>query len=212
MNTRKMHADEVDIDVDLVRRLLATQFPHWADLPIRWASSSGTDHAIYRLGNDMSVRLPKIHWAIGQVEKEQRWLPILAPHLPLAIPVPLAIGEPGEGYPWQWCISPWFEGSDAPSEHIGDLTEAAIDLAAFLDAMQRIDTTGGPRPGRHNFFRGVPLSVRDDHLRKAVPEWEGVLDIHAVTAAWEAALAAPVWDGPPAWIHGDLLPKAGSAR
>ncbi len=206
MNTQKMHADEVQTDASLVRRLLAAQFPQWADLPLKWASSSGTDHAIYRLSNDMSVRLPKVHWATGQVEKEQRWLPMLAPHLPLAIPAPLAIGEPAEGYPWRWCVSPWLEGEDATPEHVRDLKEAAVDLAAFLRAMQRIDTTGGPRPGRHNFFRGVPLSVRDDQIRKAIPEWGGVLDTRAITAAWDAALAAPVYDGPPVWIHGDLLP------
>jgi aminoglycoside phosphotransferase (APT) family kinase protein len=206
MSAHKMHADEVDTDVSLVRRLLAAQFPQWADLPVEHASSGGTDHAIYRLGDDMSVRLPRIKWATGQVEKEETWLPVLAPHLPLAIPVPLAKGEPGEGYPWQWCISPWFEGDDATAEHLRDLEEAAVDLAVFITALQRIDTTGAPRPGRHNFFRGVPLAVRDDHLRQAIPHWDGLLDIDAVTAAWETALAAPAWHGPAVWIHGDLLP------
>jgi aminoglycoside phosphotransferase (APT) family kinase protein len=202
----KMHADEVDIDVSLVRRLLAAQFPQWGDLPIDRVASAGTDNAIYRLGDDMSVRLPRIHWATGQIEKEQRWLPILAPQLPLAIPVPLAKGDPGEGYPWHWCVSPWLPGEDATAEHIRDLDEAAVDLAAFIAALQRIDITGGPRPGRHNFFRGVPLAVRDDHLRKAIAHWDGLVDIDAVKAAWEAALEAPVWDGPPVWIHGDLVP------
>lgn len=206
MPAGKMHAGEVDTDASLVRRLLAAQFPQWADLPIERVASAETDNAIYRLGDDMSVRLPRIHGATGQVEKEQRWLPILAPHLPLAIPVPLAKGVPGEGYPWQWCVSPWLEGDDATAEHIRDLEEAAVDLAAFLVALQRIDTTGGPRPGRHNAFRGVPLAVRDDHLRQAIPHWDGLVDIGAVKAAWEVALEAPIWDGPPVWIHGDLLP------
>ena len=202
----KMHANEVETDVPLVQRLLAAQFPQWADLPIERIASAGTDHAIYRLGDDMSVRLPRIAWATGQVEKERRWLPKLAPHLPLAIPVPLATGEPDEDYPWQWSVAPWLEGSDATREHLRDLEEAAIDLAAFLNALQRIDTTGAPRPGRHNFFRGVPLAVRDDQIRQAIPAWDGLVDVGAVTAAWEAALDAPVWDGPPVWIHGDLLP------
>ncbi len=205
MSANKMHADEVDTDVDLVRRLLTAQFPRWAGLPIEPVASTGTDNAIYRLGDDMSVRLPRRQGATGQVEKERRWLPVLAPHLPLAVPVPLATGAPGEGYPWHWCVSPWLEGHDATAEHLRDLSEAATDLAAFLKALQRIDTTGAPRPGRHNFFRGVPLAVRDDQIRQAIPAWDGLMDLDAVTAAWEAALAAPVWDGPSIWIHGDLF-------
>jgi aminoglycoside phosphotransferase (APT) family kinase protein len=99
MCARKMHAAEVDTDASLVARLLAAQFPHWADLPIEPVHSSGTDNAIYRLGEDMVVRLPRIHQAAEQVDKEHHWLPRLAPHLPLAIPVPLGRGKPGEGYP-----------------------------------------------------------------------------------------------------------------
>src|SRR5262249_21203517 len=97
MTTGKMHVDEVDTSVDLVARLLAGQFPQWASLPLVPVPSAGTDNALYRLGADMVVRLPRIDWAAGQAEKEQRWLPRLAPHLPLAIPVPLAQGEPGRG-------------------------------------------------------------------------------------------------------------------
>jgi len=206
MGADKMHAEEVHTDVPLVRRLLAAQFPQWADLPIGRVASAGTDNAIYRLGDDMSVRLPRIHWATGQVEKEHRWLPMLAPQLPLAIPVPLAKGEPGEGYPWDWCISPWLGGDDATAEHIRDLEEAAVDLAAFIAALQRIDPAGGPSAGRHNFFRGVPLAALDSHIRKSIAAWEGLVDIGAVAAAWDTALAAPAWEGPPVWIHGDLLP------
>ena len=99
-----MHADEVATDASLVRRLLAAQFPQWADLPIEPVASAGTDNAIYRLGDDMAVRLPRIHWATGQVELEQRWLPMLAPLLPVATPVLLGKGEPAEGYPWHWAI------------------------------------------------------------------------------------------------------------
>jgi aminoglycoside phosphotransferase (APT) family kinase protein len=201
-----MHENEVDTDVALIERLISAQFPHWAGLPVVHAASNGTDHAIYRLGDDMSVRLPRIEWAIGQVEKENRWLPVLAPHLPLAIPVPLAIGEPGEGYPWRWCVSPWLEGEDATADHLRDLNEAAVDLAAFLKALQHIDATDGPRPGRRNAFRGVPLATADARIRESLAAWDGLVDIEAATAAWEAALAAPAWDGPPVWIHGDLLP------
>ena len=135
MTAGKMHADEVDIDVALVRRLLAAQFPQWADLPIEPVRSAGTDNAIYRLGDEMAVRLPRIHWAVGQVDKEQEWLPKLAPHLPLAIPVPLAKGIPGEGYPWNWSVYPWLEGENATIERIADPRQAATELAQFIAAM-----------------------------------------------------------------------------
>jgi aminoglycoside phosphotransferase (APT) family kinase protein len=204
MTANKMHVDEVITDVSLVRRLLAAQFPQWADLPISPVPSGGTDNAIYRLGDDMAVRLPRIHWAISQVEKEQQWLPRLAPHLPLAIPVPFAMGTPGEGYPWHWSVYRWLEGENATIERLADPCRAATELAKFITALQRVDLTGGPLSGPHNFSRGVPLSMRDAAVRAAIASLHGTLDTDAATAAWEAALQAPVWHGPPVWVHGDL--------
>ena len=204
MPTDKMHDGEVDTDVSLVRRLLAAQFPRWADLPIVPVRSAGTDHALYRLGDGMVVRLPRIHWATGQADKEHRWLPKLAPLLPLAIPVPLAVGMPAVGYPWRWSVYPWLEGENATIERIADPRQAATDLAHFIAALQRIDTAGGPPAGPHNFFRGMPLAQRDAPTRAAIASLHGVLDTDAVTAAWEADLRAPVWHGPPLWVHGDL--------
>ncbi len=206
MPAGKMHIDEVDTDVSLVRRLLAAQFPHWAELPIEPVCSAGTDNALYRLGDDMAVRLPRIHWATAQVDKEQCWLPILAPLLPLAIPVPLAKGKPGEGYPWHWSVYRWLKGENAAMERIADPRQAATELAQFIAALQRIDPAGGPSPGAHNSFRGVPLSTRDAETRTAIASLDGMLDTDAVTAAWDTALQAPVWHGPPVWIHGDLQP------
>lgn len=204
MSAGKMHVDEVDTDVSLVGRLLAAQFPQWADLPIEPVPSAGTDNALYRLGDDMAVRLPRIAWAVGQVDKEQRWLPKLAPRLPLAIPVPLAKGAPGEGYPWHWSVYRWLEGENATIERIADPRRAAIELAQFIAALQRIDATGGPPPGSHNSGRGVPLATRDAQTRAAIAALHGTLDSEAVIAAWETALQAPEWSGPPVWIHGDL--------
>ncbi len=206
MSADKMHIDEVDIDSTLVSWLLAAQFPRWAALPIEPIHSAGTDNAIYRLGDDMSVRLPRIEGATGQVDKEQRWLPILAPHLPLAIPNPLAKGIPGEGYLWHWSVYQWLEGENATIGHITDADQAARDLAQFIAALQRIDPTGGPYPGAHNFFRGAPLSTRDAETRAAIASLDGLLDTDAVTRAWDIALQAPAWHGPPVWIHGDLSP------
>lgn len=200
----KMHADEVDTDASLVARLLAAQFPEWAELSIRPVGSVGTDNAIYRLGDGMAVRLPRIHWATGQVEKEQRWLPQLAPFLPLAIPVPLAKGTPGEGYPWHWSVYRWLEGENATIKRIADAGQTAVALAQFINALQHIDPIGGPASGAHNSFRGVPLAMRDAPTRTAIASLGSMIDGEAATAAWEAALQVPAWPRPPVWIHGDL--------
>jgi aminoglycoside phosphotransferase (APT) family kinase protein len=206
MSAGKMHFDEVYVDVTLVSQLLAAQFPQWVDLSIEPVHSAGTDNAIYRIGEDMAVRLPRIEGATGQVDKEHQWLPRLAPHLPLAIPVPLAKGIPGEGYPWYWSVYLWLEGETATFERIADPGQAARDLAQFVAALQRIDPVGGPSPGAHNSFRGVSLSTRDSETCAAIASLDNMLDTDAVTAAWDAALQAPAWHGPPVWIHGDLSP------
>jgi aminoglycoside phosphotransferase (APT) family kinase protein len=206
MAAGKMHADELDIDVALVRRLLAAQFPQWADLSITPVKSAGTDNAIYRLGSDMAVRLPRIDWAITQVDKEHQWLPRLAPYLPLAIPVPLAMGTPGEGYPWHWSVYHWLAGENATIEPIADPGQAARDLAQFIASLRRIDPVGWSSPEPPRASRGVPLSTRDAPTRAAIAELSGMLDTGVATAAWDAALQTPVWNGPPVWSHGDLSP------
>jgi aminoglycoside phosphotransferase (APT) family kinase protein len=199
---RKMHADEVDTDVSLVRRLLTAQFPQWASLPVEPVPSAGTVNAIYRLGDDMAVRLPRVYRFASDLEKEQHWLPKLAPHVPLAIPEPLAKGRPGEGYPWLWAVYRWLEGETWTTDRISDLREAAGDLAQFITALQRIDTTSGPRPRPGG--AGAPLQERDHFVRAAIAASRGMVDTDAVTAAWDAALKAPLWDGPPVWVHADL--------
>jgi aminoglycoside phosphotransferase (APT) family kinase protein len=198
-----MHADEVDTDEELVRRLLAAQFPRWAELPVERFESAGTDHAIYRLGDDMAVRLPRIAGAAESMEKEQRWLPILAPLLPLAVPVPLAMGMPAEGYPWRWSVNRWLEGEPARLDRFDDPRRAATDLAHFVAALQRIDATDEGCPAGD---RGVSLATRDRSTRAAIAALEGVLETDELTTAWETALRAPAWRGPPVWTHGDLLP------
>jgi aminoglycoside phosphotransferase (APT) family kinase protein len=195
----KMHADEIDTDVSLVRRLLAGQFPEWSELAIEPVESAGTDNAIYRVGDDLAARLPRVERVTRQVEKEHRWLPRLAPNLPLEVPVPMAIGAPAEGYPWPWSVALWLEGEIATDGRIDDLSRAAIDLAGFVRALQRIDPSGGPQSSR-----GGPLARRDRETRDAIAALAGKLDTDAVTEAWGAALAAPSWHGPPVWTHGDL--------
>ncbi len=200
MSTGKMHDDEVEVPAELVRRLLAGQFPAWADLPLARVRSAGTDNAMFRLGDEFVVRLPRIPWAISQVEREHRWLPRLAPSLPLAIPTPMAKGAPGEGYPWPWSVYRWLDGEAATMDRVRDPDEAAADLARFVVALEAIDPKGGPRGNR-----GEPLASRDEEVRGAIADLEGTLDTGVATAAWEATLRVPEWDGPPMWLHGDLL-------
>jgi aminoglycoside phosphotransferase (APT) family kinase protein len=199
-----MHADEVDTSISLVTRLLVAQFPQWAGLPIEPVPSAGTDNALYRLGEDMAVRLPRIAWATGQVGKEQQWLPKLAPLLPLRIPIPLAIGEPGEGYLWHWSVYRWLEGENATLDRIADPYQAALDLAHFIAALQQVDPTDGPPPGPHNSSRGEPLAWRDDRTRNAIASLAGMFDTAALTAVWDTVIKAPVWHSRPVWLHGDL--------
>lgn len=206
MTANKMHDDEVETSVALVARLLSAQFPQWADLPITPVSSAGTDNALYRLGDKLAVRLPRVSWATGQVDKEQQWLPRLAPFLPLAIPTPLAKGEPAAGYPWRWSVYRWLAGATTTIERLADPRQTAMDLAHFIAALQRIDATGGPLPGPHNSWRGEPLTERDALVRNAIITLRTMFDEKAMIAVWDAAMTAPAWSHPPVWIHGDLQP------
>ncbi len=204
MSPAKMHKDEAEIDEDLVHQLLSSQFPEWADLTITRVPSAGTDNALYRLGQDMVVRLPRMKNAAGQATKDFEWLPKLAPLLPLAVPAPLALGEPIEELPWNWTVCEWLPGEPPAIGDIADAAGLAVTLAGFVQALHRIDPVGGPRPSIHNFGRGVPLAKRDSYVRTALTELTGIIDVEAATAEWEIALSTPVWPGEPVWIHGDL--------
>ena len=196
-------AENISIDAALVRRLVDAQFPQWADLPIRPVRFGGWDNRTFHLGEQMTVRLPSAATYAPQVEKEQRWLPKLAPLLPLAIPTPLAMGAPTEDYPWPWSIYRWIDGDTAAIERIADLDQFATGLAEFLVALQQIDATGGPAPGPHNFFRGGSPAYYDREARQAIATLGDRIDGKAATAVWEAALAAE-WHGTPVWFHGDV--------
>jgi aminoglycoside phosphotransferase (APT) family kinase protein len=159
---------------------------------------------IHRLGPVLSVRLPRHAGAIGQAAKELTWLPRLAPHLPLAVPRPVAVGAPDLGYPWPWAVSRWLDGEVATVETLGDSRPAAAELAAFLRALQRYR----PGPGHAADLGGElavpPLSGRDRATRAAIAQAGDVFDAAAMTELWDAALAAPAWDRPPVWVHGDF--------
>jgi aminoglycoside phosphotransferase (APT) family kinase protein len=198
-----MDVEQILIGDSLIRRLVATQFPQWSDLAIRPVALGGWDNRTFRLGEHLLVRMPSAAAYETQVEKEHRWLPKLAPLLPLPIPAPLAIGQPAEGYPWRWSIYRWLEGDIAVPERIADLRDFATGLAQFLVALQRIDPTGGPPPGKSNFYRGGPLSAYDTETRRAIAALKGRIDVDAAIEVWEAALAT-AWRGSPVWVHGDV--------
>ncbi|MEW9547715.1 aminoglycoside phosphotransferase family protein [Nonomuraea sp. NPDC050783] len=193
------------IDAALVRRLIAAQFPQWAELPVTPVEIDGWDNRTYRLGTELTVRLPTAAGYVPAVEKEHRWLPRLAPSLPVAVPEIVAQGEPGEGYPFPWSVRRWIEGETAARGRVGDLTRFAVAVAEFVLALRRCDATGGPLAGAHSFYRGAPPAHYDEETRRCLKELKGVVDTGRATAVWDAALAAE-WRGEPVWFHGDIAP------
>ena len=196
-----MHPDELPIDDALVRRLLAEQFPEWAGLPLRRVASGGTVNALYRLGDELLVRLPlRAGWGGGTLH-EHEWLPRIAPSLPFATPVLRGVGAPSDEYPSPWSVYAWLEGDNPVPGELEAAELLAADLAAFVAALRRIDRMGAPIS-----FRGVSLASRDDEFRGALAQARDEVDEDAATRTWESSLAAPEWAGAPVWTHADLLP------
>lgn len=191
------------IDEKLVCRLIASQFPHYSNLPVKPVAVGGWDNRTFHLGKDMLVRLPSAEQYELQVEKEQQWLPQLASLLPVPIPTPLAKGMPGEGYPWKWSIYRWLEGETIVSANLSNLNEIAKDLATFLTAFHQIDSSGGFKPGMHSFYRGGDLKIYDPETRQAIDYLKGKIDTDHATEIWETALNTS-WQGTPVWVHGDI--------
>jgi aminoglycoside phosphotransferase (APT) family kinase protein len=192
-----------EITPAVVERLLAAQFPQWADLPVRRVERDGWDNTTFRLGDEMSVRLPSGDAYTAQVDKEHKWLPALAGQLPVPIPQPLAKGAPTSEFPRPWSIYRWLEGEYATIERIGDLDQFARDLAAFLVALYQVDVVDGPAAGAQSHFRGGPLTTWDAQTRAAISALDGQIDGAAATAAWETALHSE-FDGRAVWVHGDV--------
>lgn len=204
----RLHPDELPADVASVRRLVATHAPRWAKLDVAPVASCGTDHWLFRLGEELVARLPRRPSAVGQAAKEARWLPALAPRLTLPIPVPLAHFPADDAFPAAWSVVPWLAGAPAHETPPADLGEAAGTLAAFVRALRAADAIDGPRPGAHNFGRGEPLAARVGATHEALARTRALgVDADAAEDAWRDALAAPAWDGAPAWLHGDLGPR-----
>lgn len=195
-----MHADEIDTDAELVRRLIAEQHPRWSSLSVAAVLPRGTDNALYRLGSELVVRLPRREVNVPALRTELEWLPRLAPQLPLAIPEPAATGVAGAGFPFSWAVYRWIEGLPATAERLRDERDAAQALVRFISALRRIDASGGPPPGG----RGGPLAPRDAAVRRALEALSDEIDATAILVRWDEALRAPAWDGPGVWVHGDL--------
>lgn len=200
-----MHPGTYPTDVDLVRRLIAGQFPQWAGLAVERFPSGGTVNAMYRLGDDMVVRLPLTRGGAGDVLLERAWLPRLAPQLPWPVPEALGDGVPAEGFPWPWSVYRWLAGENPEVEALSEPVLLAEDLAGFVAAMRSITLPGAPAA-----HRGGPVASLDVETRAAIEELRGIpqegVDCDAATAVWEEALRTPGWDGPPVWLHADLMP------
>lgn len=195
-----MHRDEVDVDERLVRWLLTTQTPQLADRSLAIVTPWGTDNAIWRLGDDLVVRLPRIDWAAGQPDHDARWLPHLAPHLPVAVPAAVAIGDPGFGYPYRWAVHGWLPGEPATFDRISDPLAFARDIAAVVGALRLVPTVGAPE----SVGRARPLAAYDDATRTAIHGARHLIDVSAALTVWEEALAADRHAGSAVWVHGDL--------
>ena len=198
-----MTDDDININVNLVQQLVSSQFPDWSDLTITEVHPNGWDNRTFRLGDRMSVRLPSAERYSLQVDKEQKWLPILSEKLPLPIPIPLAKGEPNHKYPYNWSIYEWIDGDTATSERIDDMSKFATALGGFLVDLRRINTSGGPCPGPGH--RGGDLNVKNDQTQQAIEilKSKSNLDTELLAELWDAAVASK-WVNPPVWIHGDV--------
>ncbi|MBE7104008.1 aminoglycoside phosphotransferase family protein [Bacillus cereus] len=193
------------INTDLVKRLIGEQFPIWAHLETKPVKCSGHDNRTFHLGEQMSVRLPSDAAYAPQVEKENKWLPILSKELSLPISAPIAKGNPSEEYPWPWSINKWIEGETVTKQNVRDLNEFAMDLGSFLTELQSIDASNGPIAGAHNFYRGGLISVYDEEAREAIENNKDVFDETLLKHLWNLALRS-TWACKPVWVHGDIAP------
>lgn len=193
----------ITVDLEEVRRLVEDQCPQWSSLPISPVEDGGWDNWTFHLGDTMLLRLPSAPEYALAVEKEQQWLPVLAPSLPQPIPVPLAKGEPGSGYPFPWSVYEWIEGEPASFDRVSHPIDFAEDVADFVAALQGVDATDGPQPGKHNWFRGATLRTFDGKVHGALADLRGHVDEGLVLEIWSRAVEAP-WEGADVWFHGDL--------
>jgi aminoglycoside phosphotransferase (APT) family kinase protein len=199
----RLHDDEVTVDDATVRELITDQFPAWSHLRVRRLTGTGTVHAIFRLGDEFVVRVPRRLPSAAEFDDENEWLPHLAPRLPLEVPHLLAIGRPGRGYAGRWAVYRWIGGDPADIAQLADEDRDARALGEFLVALRDIPTLGAPALEWGS--RGGPLTTRDDAARSAIDHLRRQIDVTRATEIWSAALAAPEWTAAPVWFHGDML-------
>lgn len=193
----------VTVSAEQARRLVAEQFPQWDALPVTPVANGGWDNWTFHLGEDMLLRMPSAEEYSLAVEKEHRWLPQLAPFLPLPVPVPLGKGDPSPDYPFPWSVYAWIDGTPSTFEAVADPIRFAEDLADFVAALQGIDASAGPQPGKHNWFRGATLRTYEAQALEAIEDLRGHIDGALARRMWDQALEAR-WDGVDVWFHGDL--------
>ena len=194
-------AAELTIDVDLVRRLLLEQHPDLAGLSLTTVGE-GWDNAVFRLGDELAIRLPRRSATAALVENEQRWLPHLAPRLPLPVPTPVRIGRPGMGFPWAWSIVRWFPGTASFTAPPFDLRAAAIAIGGFLRALHQ----PAPPEAPQSPWRSIPLDARTARLHEHLDQLHDTVNRERILALWDRLVVTPRWSGPPMWLHGDLHP------
>lgn len=188
----------VEVSPDQAAAVISEQFPPWAGLALRRVEPGGSDHVIYRLGDELAARFPRHDGAAGQARHEAHWLPRVAEHLPLAVPRPVALGEPADGYPWNWAVHRWLDGEAVSVEEYEDSGDAADTLAGFISALQALPVGCAPDP------TPLPLHQRDSLTRHAIAAVAGEFDAAALTRVWTDGLSAPAWHGEPVWYHGDF--------
>jgi|GEM_PF-50683 len=196
---------QIDIPLRMVKKLIHTQFPEYEIFELKPVENQGWDNRTFRLGATLSVRMPSAKRYVAKVGLEQKWLPFLASKLSCVIPIPVAEGMPGSGYPWAWSIYKWIEGDTLDLDSVDDrvLDVLAVDIAMFLKELNGIDTTNGPVPGPHNFFRGGSLSVYTPETRSTIQNLSSYIDAEMAMGVWNLALDA-AWDKRDVWVHGDM--------
>ena len=201
----KLHADAFEVTEPVVRQLIADQCPQWQHLPLRAVASSGTDNVLYRLGEEYVVRLPMRPSAVPQITREATWLPFLAPHLPVAIPHPVAVGQASADYPASWAVYRWLPGDTALTAVVADQAHIAHQLATFVRALWQVPV-GADVPRATGAARGVPLSQRLTLTAEALVATRDLVDGALLHELWQRAVAAPVWPHASVWVHGDIQP------
>ncbi|WP_433499729.1 aminoglycoside phosphotransferase family protein [Sphaerimonospora sp. CA-214678] len=193
----------IEITADLVRALVCEQFPEWSDLPVEPVARQGWDNRTFRLGDRLAVRLPSAEGYVAAVEKEDRFLPVLAAHLPLPVPATVATGRPAAGYPFPWSVRRWLPGDTVEGATGVDGSELARDLGGFLAALRLVPAEQGPAGGLHSYYRGCHPGVHGEQVERALDRLEAAVDVAACEAVWASALTS-AWPHPPVWFHGDV--------